>query len=126
MVATFFPIDEDSFIEDIMNKIKELKDIDNWSDVFHTEIDNEVSYNSIGNNIMIINEYAGDVFEAIQLYQDQYGEFEITNDKHKFYAQLAFISVFEKFYGMIEDLVNNIDDDTDEDDKSEAEEIIIE
>jgi len=120
MVAKFFPINEDSFIEDIMNKIKELKDIDNWSDVFHTEIDNEVSYNSIGNNIMIINEYAGDVFEAIQLYNDNFGEFQITNDKHKFYAQLAFISVYEKFYGMIEDLVNNINDDTDE----EKEEII--
>ena len=122
MVATFFPINEDSFIEDIMNKIKELKDIDNWSDVFHTEIDNEVSYNSIGNNIMIINEYAGDVFEAIQLYENHFGEFQITNDKHKFYAQLAFISVYEKFYGMIEDLVNNIDDDTDDDE----EKIIIE
>jgi hypothetical protein len=126
MVATFFPIDEDSFIEGIMNKIKKIKNIDDWYDVFHTEIDNEVSYNSIGNNIMIINEYAGDVFEAIQLYQDQFGEFDITQSKSQFYAQLAFISVFEKFYGMIEDLVNNIDDDTDEDDKSEAEEIIIE
>jgi hypothetical protein len=123
MVATYFPIDEDSFIEDIMNKIKKIKNIDDWCDVFHTEIDNEVSYNSIGNNIMIINEYAGDVFEAIQLYQDQFGEFEITNDKYKFYAQLAFISVYEKFYGMIEDLVNNIDEiDTDEDE----EKIIIE
>jgi len=125
MVSTF-PINEDSFIEKIMNKIKELKDIDDWCDVFYTEIDNEVSYNSINNNVMIINEYAGDVFEAIQLYQDRFDEFEITNDKHKFYAQLAFISVYEKFYGMIEDLVNNIDDHTDEDDKSEAEEIIIE
>ena len=125
MVSTF-PINEDSFIEKIMNKIKELKDIDDWCDVFYTEIDNEVSYNSINNNVMIINEYAGDVFEAIQLYQDRFDEFEITNDKHKFYAQLAFISVYEKFYGMIEDLVNNIDDHTDEDDTDEEKEEIIE
>jgi hypothetical protein len=122
-MVSFFPIEEDSFIEDIMNKIKELKDIDDWSDVFHTEIDNEVSYNSIGNNIIIINEYAGDVFEAIQLYNDNFGEFEIGLDKHKFYAQLAFISVYEKFYGMIEDLVNNIDD-TDEDTDDDEEKII--
>ena len=104
----FFPIDENSFIDKIMNEIKELSDIDDWNDVYHTIIDDETYNNSIGDNIMIINEYAGDVFEAIELYEDRIGDFERTKNKHVFYARLAFVSIYEKFYGIIENLIDDM------------------
>jgi len=108
MTLTFFPINETSFIKHTMKEIKKLKDIDDWNDVYHNQIDNEVSYLGNTNNIMIIDEYAGGVYEAIELYQDKFGEFIIPDKKYTFYAHLAFISVYEKFYGVIERLVEKI------------------
>ena len=121
MSSTFFPINEDSFIENIMNEIKKLKDIEDWNDVYHTQIDNEVSYLGNTNNIMIIDEYAGGVYEAIELYQDRFGEFIIPDKKYSFYAQLAFISVYEKFYGVIETLVEKINNEETSDSDYEIE-----
>jgi hypothetical protein len=108
MNSTFFPIDENSFIENIMYKIKELKDIDNWYDVFHTDIDNQTSYNSDDENVMIIKEYAGGIYEAIELYQDHFGEFNIPENKFKFYGQLSFISIYVKFYDTIQKEIDEI------------------
>ena len=116
MTSTFFPINEDSFIEDIMNEIKELKDIDDWNDVYNTQIDNEVSHLGTKENLMIINEYAGGVYEAIDLYKDHFGEFIIPDNKHSFYAQLSYISVYEKFFGVIERLVEKINNEESETD----------
>ena len=116
MTSTFFPINEDSFIEDIMNEIKELKDIDDWNDVYNTQIDNEVSHLGTRENLMIINEYAGGVYEAIDLYKDHFGEFIIPDNKHSFYAQLSYISVYEKFFGVIERLVEKINNEESETD----------
>ena len=116
MTSTFFPIDETSFIKEIMNEIKELKDIDDWNDVYHTQIDNEVSHLGTRENLMIINEYTGGVYEAIDLYKDHFGEFIIPDNKHSFYAQLSYISVYEKFFGVIERLaekINNEESETD-------------
>ena len=121
MTSTFFPIDETSFIKHIMKEIKKLKDIDDWNDVYHTRIDNEVSYLGNTNNIMIIDEYAGGVYEAIELYQDRFGEFIIPDKKYSFYAQLAFISVYEKFYGVIETLVEKINNEETSDSDYEIE-----
>ena len=116
MTSTFFPINEDSFIEDIMNEIKELKDIDDWNDVYNIKIDNEVSHLGTRENLMIINEYAGGVYEAIDLYKDHFGEFIIPDNKHSFYAQLSYISVYEKFFGVIERLVEKINNEESETD----------
>ena len=116
MTSTFFPINEDSFIENIMNEIKELKDIDDWNDVYNTQIDNEVSHLGTRENLMIINEYAGGVYEAIDLYKDHFGEFIIPDNKHSFYAQLSYISVYEKFFGVIERLVEKINNEESETD----------
>lgn len=116
MSNTFFPINETSFIKHTINKIKKLNDIDNWLDIYHLQIENEVSYLSFQNNIMIIDEYAGCVYEAINLYKDHFGEFIIPDNKHSFYAQLSYISVYEKFFGVIERLVEKIkDEDSDSD-----------
>ena len=116
MTSTFFPIEEDSLIEDIMNEIKELNDIDDWNDVYNTKIDNEVSHLGTRENLMIINEYAGGVYEAIDLYKDHFGEFIIPDNKHSFYAQLSYISVYEKFFGVIERLVEKINNEESETD----------
>ena len=116
MTSTFFPIDQDSFIKDIMNEIKELNDIDDWNDVYNTQIDNEVSHLGTRENLMIINEYAGGVYEAIDLYKDHFGEFIIPDNKHSFYAQLSYISVYEKFFGVIERLVEKINNEESETD----------
>ena len=116
MTSTFFPINEGSFIENIMNEIKELNDIDDWNDVYNTQIDNEVSYLGTRENLMIINEYAGGVYEAIDLYKDHFGEFIIPDNKHSFYAQLSYISVYEKFFGVIERLVEKINNEESETD----------
>jgi hypothetical protein len=105
---TFFPLNEDTFLDNMMEEIKELSDIDDWSDVFHTRIDNETSNNSNEDNIMIINEYAGSIYDAIQLYQNIYGVFEIPDNKWKFYAQLAFISIYDKFYEVVDKLVEEL------------------
>jgi hypothetical protein len=115
MFNTFFPLNENTFIEDIMNKIKDLDDIDDWLDIYHSHIDDQVSYNSIEENIMIINEYAGGIYEAIQLYIDHFDEFDYSQKKFKFHAQLAFICIYVKFQDDIQELVNKLNDDTDED-----------
>ena len=105
MTSTFFPINENTFIEEIMDDISNDKN-DDWEHIFHTKIDETVSYAGDRDNTLIINEYAGDVFEAIKLYEDRYGDFEIPKCKHLFYARLAFISIYEKFYEIIKDKIN--------------------
>jgi len=116
MSNNFFPINENTFIEDIMNKIKDLDDTDDWLDIYHSHIDDQVSYNSIEENIMVINHYTGGIYDAIQLYNDNFGEFDYSQNKFQFHSQLAFISIYVKFQDDIQELVDEIDnDDTDED-----------
>jgi hypothetical protein len=73
-----------------------------------------VDNNSNEENIMIINEYAGGIFEAIELYKDKYGEFEYRGKK-QFYAILAFISIYNKYYDVISDLVESEIEENDND-----------
>jgi hypothetical protein len=113
MSNTFFPINEDTFIEDIMNDIK--NNTDNWLDVYHCKVDDHVSNDSIQENIMIINEYAGGIYEAIQLYIEHFGEFDNTVIKFHFHSRLAYVSIYAKFKDEIEELVNELKDDTDDD-----------
>ena len=107
MTTTYFPINEATFVEDF---IDDITDYENWTDEYHTYIDNKVSYNGTDDNIMIINEYAGGVFEAIKLYKDDYGEFEITDCKHNFYARLAFVSLYKKFYDDVSDAIDDYEE----------------
>ena len=79
----------------MMDEINEDKN-DEWCEVYHKAIDYRVSFLSKEDNILILNEYAGGVFEAIKLYENQYGEFRIDNCKHHFYARLVFISIYDK------------------------------
>jgi hypothetical protein len=114
MSHIIFPLNENTFIENIMEQINELENKDDWLDIYHSHIDNQVSNNSIEENILIINEYAGGIYDAIQLYNDNFGEFEITKNKFQFYAQLSFISIYVKFQDDIQELVDELNS-TDED-----------
>jgi hypothetical protein len=123
MSSIMLPFLEHIFIENLMFKINNNKD--EWTDTFHTEIDNYVSYNFTHDNILIINEYAGGVFEAIKLYENLYGDFEIPDCKHTFYARLAFVSMYDKFYDKILDKMNDTDDDTNDDTDYETDDTVV-
>ena len=50
-------------------------DTDNRDEVIHQYLDNHVSYSSNLENIQTINDFAGGIYEAIELYKQNYGEF---------------------------------------------------
>ena len=104
-MTNFFPINEDTFVDFCMRDIRAIG-FDDWRDTYHQHIDHMVDNNSNEENIMIINEYAGGIYEAIELYKDEYGYFEYR-DKKQFYAILAFISIYHKYYEIIRDLVES-------------------
>jgi len=128
-MTSFFPIDEINFVDFCMRDIRAIG-LDTWTDTYHQHIDHIVDNNSYEENIMIINEYAGGIYEAIELYKDEYGYFEYRGKK-QFYAILAFISIYHKYYDVIRDLVeseideeNNYGDDEDDDALSQASTIV--
>jgi hypothetical protein len=124
-MTNFFPINENTFVDFCMRDIRAIG-FDNWQNTYHQHIDNMVDNNSNEENIMIINEYTGGIYEAIELYKSEYGEFEYR-DKKQFYAVLAFISIYHKYIEIISDLVESeTDSDSDNDndtDLSEADTI---
>jgi len=104
----------------IMDEYDELKE--EISDRIHTVIDDYVSCNNFLDNINIINEEVGGVYEAMKLYEDSFGEFGQAKDmtKSNFYAKLAFISVYDK----VTEEVNNrieLNEEGSEDDYQETE-----
>jgi hypothetical protein len=105
IMTNFFPINEDTFVDFCMRDIRAIG-FDDWEDTYHQHIDHEVDNNSNEENIMIINQYAGGIYEAIELYKDEFGEFEYRSRK-QFYAILAFISVYHKYYEIISDFVKS-------------------
>ena len=108
-MTNFFPIDEINFVEYLMRDIRAIG-FEYWTDTYHTYIDNHVDNNSDDENIMIINHYAGGIFEAIELYKSEYGEFEYRNKKH-FYALLAFVCIYQKFYDEITEIIKDEEND---------------
>jgi hypothetical protein len=78
------------------------------TDLLDATIDDYVGHNDIETNQKIVMEYAGGVYEAIQLY-----EFHLGNacdlhkgTKSKFYQQLAYVSLFVKLYPQIKAIVD--------------------
>jgi len=121
-MTNFFPINENTFVDFCMRDIRAIG-FDTWTDTYHQYINYDVDNNySNEENIMIINEYAGGIYEAIELYEDRFGDFEYRGKK-QFYAILAIISIYNKYYDVIHDLVeseieendNDADDDNDDD-----------
>lgn len=87
--------------------IERIGDEDHFQDVLHQFLDNHVSNSSIQENIEIINDFAGGIYEAQQGYIDNFGEFTF-NSKENFYAKLAFYSLYEVIYPL---MMKNIEDD---------------
>ncbi len=110
-MTNFFPVDEYNFIEFTLRHWRAIGG--DWTDALNSEIDNDVSNNSNEENIMIINEYAGGLFEAIELCKSNYGNFDY-NSKQDFYAKLAYAAMYHKFYNIIFEKVveeeNELDD----------------
>lgn len=118
-MTNFFPINEDTFVDFCMRDIRAIG-FDDWRDKYHQHIDHMVDNNSNEENIMIINEYTGGIYEAIELYKDEYGYFEYRGKK-QFYAILAFISIYHKYYDVIRDLVESeIDEENNYDNGNDA------
>jgi len=95
-------------------------------DDLHSTIDDFVSSNSIAENITIINDCVGDIYEAIKLYEDEYG-MPCLDNKIRFYAQLAYKCLYDVIFPIIETIIHqsdsDSDSDSDNDDKSEADTI---
>ena len=95
-------------------------------DDLHSTIDDFVSSNSIAENITIINDCVGDIYEAIKLYEDEYG-MPCLDNKIRFYAQLAYKCLHDVIFPLIETIIHqsdsDSDSDSDNDDKSEADTI---
>ena len=108
-------------VDRIMDEYDEAKE--EISDRIHTVIDDYVSCNHFLENINIINEEVGGVYDAMKLYEDSFGEFGQAKDmtKSEFYARLAFISVYDN----VTEEVNNrieLNEEGSEDDYKESEE----
>jgi hypothetical protein len=112
-MTNFFPINENTFDDFCMRDIRAIG-LDNWEDTYHLHINHIVDNNSNEENIMIINHYAGGIYEAIELYKDKYEEFSY-HSKQQFYALLAFISIYNKYYDVISDLVKSEMEENDND-----------
>ena len=108
MTSTYFPINQITFVEDC---IEHITNFDDWTDEFHEYIDTVTSNNSTQDNIILINHYIGDIFNAIKLYKDEYGEFIIPDDKHMFYAQLAFAALYHHFYDEVSQYIDDVNND---------------
>lgn len=67
--------------------------------IIDTYVDNE----SIKIIRKSINKYG--VFKAMNVYEDQYGEFGFNEDEDMNYRQLSYFILYEYFYDNIEDLI---------------------
>ena len=111
-MTTFFPVNEYAFIEFTIRHWRAIGG--DWTDALNSEIDNDVSNNSDEENIMIINEYAGGLFEAIELYKEHFDGFDYDS-KQNFYAKLAYISMYHKFYDIIKQQIDEEEEEEEDD-----------
>jgi hypothetical protein len=102
-------MDCQNFISEVANEFLAFPNYyEDISDLLDVTIDDYVSNNNIETNKKIVMEFAGDVYEAIQLY-----EFHLGNvcdlhkcTKSKFYEQLAYVSLFVKLYPQIQSIID--------------------
>ena len=123
MSFSYFPDNEDSFIKYVTDHFNFKRMDMDWMDDIHNDwntmyidiIDNIVLRNSIYLNYKIITIYAGDILNAIKLWKNEYEcDFEFPDCNHTFYAELAHISIYKKFYDIIQDKLINIKYNDDE------------
>ena len=70
------------YVDDIIESY-DTDSVNDITDIIHERRDNHVSYSSNVENIQIINDFSGGIYEAIELYKQNYGEFDY-NDKNNF------------------------------------------
>lgn len=104
-------MDCQSFIKEIIHEYLAFPNYyDDMASLLDATIDDYVGHNDIETNKKIVTEFAGDVYDAIQLY-----EFHLGNacdlhkgTKSKFYQQLAYVSMFAKIYPQIQSIIDDI------------------
>jgi hypothetical protein len=70
----------------------------NINDIFINFIRKISQTNTIENNKKIINEYSGDIHNAIEIYKIKHNNSFNYEDKQDFYAKLAMVSLYTKFH----------------------------
>jgi hypothetical protein len=92
------------FVSDFLNEYISYREYyDDMTDLLDATIDNVVSTNTIEENKIIINDYCGDIFDAISLHNKYFPDDDINSTKDLFYERLAFISLFVKIYPIVYD-----------------------
>ena len=105
MNFTFFVSD---FIAEFASNVDYYTNI---ADLLEFTLNEFVSTNSIEVNKKIISDFSGDIFNAINLYREHLGEVEhLYSSMDVFYQQLAFISLFIKFYPEIESALSHFNE----------------
>jgi hypothetical protein len=103
--------DLDKLVENIKDRIADEDDID---DTIHEVLDTFVSCNTNQYNMCIIHHLGKDIYDMMEEYKDNYGDFE-ARDKEHFYAVLAFHTIKE-YYINRDDLSSSLEG-TDEDEE---------
>ncbi len=85
--------DLEHLVEKIKKNITDEEDVDY---VIHEVLDNFVSCNTINYNKCIIDHLEKDIYDMLEEYKDNYGDFE-ARDKEHFYAVLAFHTIREYY-----------------------------
>ena len=103
MVSSF---DENELIELLLYEFKNNNE--NYNKILDDEINIIISSNNtIGENQEIIIHYAGDVYEAIKLYNSNIKKinFDDYNNRELFYKDLAYASLHSHLLSTIENLL---------------------
>jgi hypothetical protein len=104
MVSSF---DENELIELLLYEYKTNNE--NYEKILETEINIIVSSNNtIGENQEIIIHYAGDVYDAIKLFNQNIKNInfnDYNNNKELFYKDLAYASLYSFISSTINDLI---------------------
>lgn len=84
----------EEFIDEIIDEIHDEIIEDDFIDHLHDKIDNLVDTFDNDECINVINVFAGGIYEAIKLFQDEFDEYKLPDNKDKFYKQLAYVSMY--------------------------------
>lgn len=101
-----------SFVADFITEFASNVDYyTNIADLLEITLNEFVSNNSIDVNKKIISDITGDIFIAINIYRCHLGEIDhLYKSMDLFYQQLAFISLFIKFYPEIENALSQFNE----------------
>lgn len=98
----------DMFIRDFLTEYISYREYyDDVVDLLDATIDTLVSSNTIEENKIIINDYCGDIYDAIILHNQYFPGEDINKSKELFHERLAFIAMFVKIYPQIFNYMNS-------------------